>query len=1310
MDALTFGNPELAWLALVALAVTAWGVLRVRRADKALARLGTGKVVHRLVASRSPGRALARELLIGVALLLLVGAATRPRYGLRETEVSNAGIDIVFAVDASKSMLVRDIVPNRLQGTSLEISGLLERLAGGRVALVPFAGIPFVQCPLTTDHEVIRTYLAELRTEDMPVGGTNLGRAIAVASDVLTGSEQNEQAKLQGNLVPQFKGSKHKAIVIFSDGEAHEGDAVEAAKKAAAKGIRVFTVGVGSSFGDPVPIVAADGSVTGTLKDNDGNPIFSKLDLDLLASVADASGGKSFHYANKTVVPELFAALDALEKAEYRERFKMLGEDRYQWLLGPALLLLLIALSLSERRRAVVPVVAALLLLFAGPTARQAAAQTAEAPAAAAADAPAAGSPEDERTQAERRHDRSLLDRENPDVAEGRDLLAAGKAGEARAAFEQAQKTRPEHAILWYDLAIAQAVIGLHSEAAVAFGRCLSALDEADPELEADLHYGAGTNQLLWGQAVEKKNAAEANVNAGGGAAPDPAPTDPPPGEAASKEDPSEHYRLAVESLQKALVVAPGRAEVRKNLEIAVLLAYPPCERRDTAYEPNERPTEAKPLKLSTEERETSFDLRSCPLDRDVLSLDLQRGDRLTASIEIGSEEAPQAIDPLLGAAGGEKVLDLALLDATGMERLRGSEPGKPAVTEVQRTVIKDAERLLLDVRNVTGVEAPYKLEVKVLPACERLEDKLEPNDSIETARAVGAGQPLALRLCPRNDDHLAVGLARGEGLIVRAKHKLELGADQIEIDILDRSGRVLRSAAKRGEGMIARLANAPMDGAYIVRVRGGIDTEADVELQLEVTPPCALRDDAYEQNDAAIAGNRLDKDELRGPIEDLHLCPGDDDWYRVELAEGESLFVDLVAQIEELPDVPGLAGALTVTVYDAAGEVWGEGRGAALGADAKALNRTTAVLAPPPGTYWVRVTGGGVADPIFPLPPLPDGAREVEVDAPVAGPGGQAGGQAGGLPPPGPAQPAPPGIRATPLGPGGGQPGAAGAAPSGPSKIRKVILPEGYPMPAVDPVRAQLDLPYRLGLRVLPPCPEGNDEQEPDDKPSEAKPIEVGSERLYRVCKGDQDWIEIQQKAGQHVQVSARYDFAHGALSLKATSEDGTGELAVGQTQAPALPGKSTGKDDTPAARRGRTATTGLMVKGEKKDRVIKIQVLPAEGSENFYILRVEEPPPPSDNNQQQNNKNDDNKDDKKDDNDENKDDKQDQKDQQDEPQQDENDPKDDKDPAQQQEQEQQEALRQQMQRHDKNPRNLEAEEALRKSPFRNQRPIKDW
>ncbi len=1356
MDEMSFGNLELAWLAALALGLCLWGVQRVRTAHRRVAKVARGKIAARLFASMDPRRAIATELLVGAALVLVCLAATRPRYGLRETEVANAGIDIAFVVDASRSMMVRDVVPNRLRGAALEISGLLDRLAGGRVALVPFAGIPFVQCPLTTDHEVIRTYLAELKVDDMPVGGSNLGRAIGLAADLLTGESQSQEAALRDNLVPEFKGSKHKAIVVFSDGEDHEGEPIEAAKRAYAQGIRVYTVGVGSSFGDPVPIIGADGSVTGTLKDEQGNPIFSKLDLTKLEAIAAASNAKSFHYANKSIVPTLFATLDALEKAEYRERFKLLGEERYQLLLGPALLLLLLALWPGERRRpvqsaalaakrlarggsaALTLLAVAVALVVAGAPARAASPATpASAPPATPTTPPAtstqqgpaetgantsAAAPTPTRSQVDRRRDPSWLDRENPDVADGRAAHTAGRHGEALQSFQTAQRERPEHAILWYDVGLCHSILGQHPDAALAFGRALSAMVERDPELEADLHFAAGTNQLAWGAAIERAKSADASTNAG--AAPGGGPKDPgPPASAGAapqpsapsgaaeptSDDPSEHYRLAVESLQKALISAPERADVRRNLELAVLRAYPPCERRDTAQEPNDQPSMAKPLELSTESRETHFDLRSCPLDRDLFRLALQQGDRLTAKVATTQEADVRAIDPLLGSQSGSARLRLTLLDTAGGATLRGAEAPAPPVQEVQLTVGATDGQLLLDVRNDAGVETPYGLDVRVLPACSRLEEDSEPNDVPAAARPIEVGSPVKLRLCPRNDDHVAVDLVAGQGLLIKASRKVEIGADVFELAILDAGGAELSRGVAKGQEHLARLAFAPETGRYIVRVRGGLDTEADVELTAVILPPCGGRDDPFEDNDQPLTANPMQSEDLQTPIEGLTLCPGDDDWYRVELKEGESVVADLVAPLAETPDVAELAGALTVTIYDAKGEIWGEARGGPLAPGAESLARTTAVLAPPAGTYFVRVTGGGVADPGFPLPPLPPEAQIVVSDLPSPQTGDPSAGSPGMPPPQGGAPPAPGlgpgGITATPLGPGAppGNP-PAGADPSAPAatarKVRRVVVPDGLPAPAVDLQRARIDVGYNLSLRIVPPCPAGNDEREPDNAAGEAKRLEVGQEALMRICKGDNDWIEVQQKAGQSLSVQARYDYAHGPLTLTAFDEAGSAELAKGATHAPPLPGGPASGDDTPAARRGRTALSALALPAPEKDRVVKVQVKAGSpDAENFYFVRIDEPPPPQENPNSKPEDGDDKKDDEQKKDDKGEQDKKDPKSQ-------ESGDKDAPDPKQAE----RDARKQQMQRHDHNPRNLEALEAMRKSPFRNQRPAKDW
>lgn len=1312
-DALNFAEPSSAWLLLPAAVLVLWAAWQLAGWRKRLGKLGEGPVVRRLLQGFDPGRAALRVALWGLALLLLVGAATRPRYGMRETEVSNAGIDIALVVDASKSMLVRDVVPNRLQGTALEITALMAKLAGGRVALVPFAGIPFVQCPLTSDHDVVRSYLQDLRPEDLPVGGTNIGRALTLATELLTGEREKAEAELRDNLMSQFKGSKHRAIVLFSDGEDHEGAALEAARKAAEKGIRIYTVGVGSAFGDPVPILGPDGTATGVMKDEAGSPIFSKLNMDLMEQLASATGGKAFRYGNQSVVPQLFEALDGLEKAEYQAQFKLLGEDRYQWLLGPAVLLLLLEMLLSGRgkgpasvkprlttgRRA--PSSVALLALTAAPALW--AMWTAQ-PASAA-----------------------WLERENPDISKGRKHLEQKQYGEALQSFKQAQASRPEHALIWYNMGVATAWMGQHADAVTALSRALGALQIRDPQIEADIHYALGTAQLAWGQALEKARAAAA-------AAQPPAanqdPNAPPPAQApaapgqpsgapapgtsgaagsapasgANSEDPIVHYKLAVTSLEQALLADPARQETRRNLELARLGAYPPCSKRDDKQEPNDTPELAKPVAMPEGEREATLDLRMCPGEHDMFRLELQPGDRVRAKLTTKADPNPPTEDST--AAPGKPQIGMAMLSADGKHPFGQPEGAevKP-LEELDFAGVEQAQTVLLDVRDIGEVETPYDLKVRILPACIRLEDAAEPNDNAQQARQVPVGQPVQGRLCPGNSDWFRVPLLPGQGLKAAVQTKVDLGSSDVTLDILDAAGAVLSKGAAAKEGKAARLAYA-QGGDVLVRLVGGSDTEADYALQLEILPPCSERDDPFEDNDQALQANPLDSDMLSKPIEGLQLCPGDDDWYAVDLKEGESLFVDLSASIEGLPDAADLAGQLTVEVFDERGQVWGQAVGGAISSGGS-VARTVAVLAPPPGRYRVRVTGGGVQGPEFPSSGLPNLPATI-TPAPST-PGGQQPGQTGG-PPPGPA-PAPPPQPGMPQQLGTApQPGTAGQANPGqanagqapiPQQIPHIALPPGTPEPAIDRSQARLDLPYQLRLRILPPCPAGNDELEPNDTAKDAKPIEVGGEQLLRICKGDQDWLKVTQKAGQNLQITARYDSRHGALELDALDESGVKELARSQT-ATAEEGKTKGKsDDSPAARKGRAALQVLGLPAAKADRVVQLRVKAGAQVENFYLLRIDEPPPPSDKDKQDQQ----DQQDKEKDKDKGDEKKQDEQEKKDEPKKDQ-----DKPPEDQDKKDQQERQRRQMDRNDHNPNNLEAEEAMRRSPFKNSRPDKDW
>ncbi|MGM0574197.1 MAG: VWA domain-containing protein [Myxococcota bacterium] len=317
-----------------------------------LRRAGTGR------------NALRAGLVLASAALVVVGLM-RPQGGTRATELKNLGIDIAVAVDASKSMKAGDVVPDRLGAARAEVDRLLDSLSGGRVGLVPFAGLAFVQTPLTSDFDVIRTYLDELRVEDMPRGGTALGRALIEAIRALVPRDELEGtlAQMPGRAdeaverapaddTPGFEGSEHKAIVVFTDGENHEGEPREVARLAAELGIRIYTVGVGTAQGRPVPMVNEQGQVVGTMKGPDGRtPLFSELNEELLREIARTTGGEYWHLGPQGMGDGLLKAVDRLEKKEYEATFQHLRDDRFQIALVPALVLLVLEALLAGRPR-----------------------------------------------------------------------------------------------------------------------------------------------------------------------------------------------------------------------------------------------------------------------------------------------------------------------------------------------------------------------------------------------------------------------------------------------------------------------------------------------------------------------------------------------------------------------------------------------------------------------------------------------------------------------------------------------------------------------------------------------------------------------------------------------------------------------------------------------------------------------------------------------------------------------------------------------------------------------------------------------
>lgn len=362
---LTFANGALwPWIPAAALLAVAgflwlWAWRRsVRR------RIGDEPLVARLVSGVSPTRRTIQRVLWVLAVLLVLAGLLRPQYGLEQSDYSTRGIDLVIALDLSNSMLAADLKTGgqgsaqtaRLDGARVELEELLDRLQGGRVALVPFAGIAFPQTPLTSDFEAARLFLRHLHPSDVPIQGTAIFRALDVSLDLLLAERRKPiQGEDGEEKVLPFAGSKYKAILLVTDGEDHEERVMDMAREAAGKGIRIFTVGVGGTEGVTVPRVDAEGQETGErMTDPDsGDLVRTKLNEDLLRSIAQETGGAYFRYEGPSVARDIYGHIESMEKQEYSTQIEERRTERYAFLVLPAMALLLMALLLGERRRRV---------------------------------------------------------------------------------------------------------------------------------------------------------------------------------------------------------------------------------------------------------------------------------------------------------------------------------------------------------------------------------------------------------------------------------------------------------------------------------------------------------------------------------------------------------------------------------------------------------------------------------------------------------------------------------------------------------------------------------------------------------------------------------------------------------------------------------------------------------------------------------------------------------------------------------------------------------------------------------------------
>ncbi len=323
-----FAHPQFLLLLLLIpfffIGLAVWMGARRRR----LRKLGDEELVNELMPSWSRSKRWVRAVIYSLAFLFFVIGLSRPQIGAKLKEYKARGAEIMIALDVSNSMLAQDYSPNRLERAKLAISRITDKLQDDRIGLIIFAGSSFVQLPITSDYVSAKMFLSNISTQSVPIQGTAIGDAINTA--VRSFSSQSEQSR---------------AIIVITDGENHEDDAVAAATQAAEVGVKVYTIGVGSQEGQPIPM---DG---GLLKDKEGNIVVTRLDEETLKEIASAGGGAYVHAGNDEFgLTPIIADIQKMQQEEFNSVMFEEYDEQFMYFLGVALALLVLEMLIGERR------------------------------------------------------------------------------------------------------------------------------------------------------------------------------------------------------------------------------------------------------------------------------------------------------------------------------------------------------------------------------------------------------------------------------------------------------------------------------------------------------------------------------------------------------------------------------------------------------------------------------------------------------------------------------------------------------------------------------------------------------------------------------------------------------------------------------------------------------------------------------------------------------------------------------------------------------------------------------------------------
>ncbi len=293
------------------------------------------ELLKKLSPNRSLFKAVLKVFVLCLAIACLSFALVNPKIGTKIENVKREGVDIVFALDVSKSMLAEDIAPNRLEKSKQLITQIINSLTGDRIGIIGYAGSAFPQVPITTDFSSAKLFLSGMNTDMVSSQGTAITEAIQMAETFY-----------------DDEGQTNRVLFIISDGEDHEGNIADIAEEAAKKGIRIFTIGVGTLEGGPIPI-KENGVLQYYKRDQNNEQVITRLGEETLKQIAETTKGQYIEGSNtKAVIEKVTAILNGMDKKEFESKQFTDFKDQFQWFLAGALFLLVLDVFFLERKTA----------------------------------------------------------------------------------------------------------------------------------------------------------------------------------------------------------------------------------------------------------------------------------------------------------------------------------------------------------------------------------------------------------------------------------------------------------------------------------------------------------------------------------------------------------------------------------------------------------------------------------------------------------------------------------------------------------------------------------------------------------------------------------------------------------------------------------------------------------------------------------------------------------------------------------------------------------------------------------------------